>query len=175
MARADDVQRMQMALGLGAGGADPRRARPPRSLQAQILQFADGPPPGAWWFDKCLTITLGASASRPEIVAFALRAGYCGLLRFFANWVQNSAEYPSVTFALLVDGTPVQGYASIVGPKSPSLAAPDPLILPLLPGQRISVVATNATVLAISGVGARIKGWAWPTTLFNQQELEALG
>jgi len=152
------------APALGALGLLPAGLMPEEVAQVmqEYLQWADGPPPWGRWFDKAESVTLAGAAARTPVTGFRIPDGFLGLLRFFANNTQSASDITSVTFALEVDGSPIVGYSSIVGRKAPAISAPDPLILPLMGGQRVIVVATNATAAAIQGVSARLKGWYWP-------------
>lgn len=169
----DITPALSMSTGLGDVPMDPANDRlgspGPSPLVSspyeEAWRWAEYPPAWGRWFDKALQITLGASASRSEVVAMRVYPGHFGILRFFANAVGSASDSSFVTFALLVDGSPIMGYSAIVGGKSPALSAPDPLLVPLLSGQRVSVVATNSSSSGIQNVAARIKGWTWAATL----------
>ncbi len=106
-------------------------------------------------------LTLGANAVRTEICAYQLPPGVLGVLRFAAFSVANASDAPNVTFALLVDGGPVPGYASVIGSISPSLSLPKPMIRVVRGLQRVSIVATNALASTIQNVNALVAGWHW--------------
>lgn len=127
----------------------------------EIGRWLQNPP---WWgkfFDKAAQITLAGNAGLTEITAFRIQAGYLGLLRWFTNVVGSSSDAPFISYSLLLDGMPVSGYFNMIGPKSGGLTDPEPIMVPLFAGQRISVVASNSAGSSIQNVGARIKGWIW--------------
>lgn len=127
--------------------------------QVSYGRWADTVPPFGRMFDKAAQVSLAAGGPT-DIIAFRLPPGFIGLVRFFANQV-GASDAPYVTFALLVNGAPVTGYSNIIGQKSPSLTSPDALIAGIGGGNRVVVVATNASLTTLTGIGARIKGWYW--------------
>jgi hypothetical protein len=133
---------------------------PPGPL-AEIWKWVDIPPPGGRIFDKALKITLAASAIDSEIVAFKIPGSMIGLLRFFANQVGSTSDSQYVSYTLKVGDSPVTGFTNIIGPKAPGLTSPDALVVPLFSGNRVVVVASNSSTIAIQSVAARIKGWFW--------------
>lgn len=150
----------------GAGlGHDP--GAPARPLpfvwndQDEFLAWKDTPPYIHVPFDKAEEITVGASAIRQRIVAYQLPATHIGVFRFFGNQCANPSDTQFITFAVVVNGHPIPGYANIIGVKG-STDAPDPLEWPLKGNDLIEVVATNSLAAPITGVAARIKGWSWP-------------
>ena len=130
----------------------------------EIARWIESPPPWGIFFDKALQVTLAASAVRTEIVAWQNQAGFIGVLRWFANDVGSASDAQYVAFTLLRDLQSVPGYFGIIGKKASSISSPDPLVVPLYPGTRIAVVATNTLASAIQNVSARIKGWVWPAS-----------
>lgn len=152
--------------GMGFIGHDPGDPAMPRqafrwSYEAEFNQWKDTPPYIHIPFDKAEEITVGASAQRQRIVAFQLESTYVGVLRFFGNQCANPSDTQFITFAVVVNGHPIPGYANIIGVKGPT-DNPDPLEWPLKGGDIVEVIATNSLAAPISGVAARIKGWVWP-------------
>jgi len=149
--------------GAGLGHLEP--AREPLAFrwneQAEWIRWKDVPPPIHVPFDKAEEVTIGASAVRQTIVEYQLEAAHLGVLRFFGNQTANPSDTAFITFAVIVNGMPIPGYANIIGSKGP-INFPDPLEWCLRGADHIQVVATNSLAAPISGVGARIKGWSWP-------------
>lgn len=168
MTRASDMTPILSMRAFGKSGGlgqdvpgQPPRSDPQFDSWVEINTWKDSPPPIHSWFDKAEEVTILGNASRQRITAFKIPQASLGVLRFFANQTANPSDTQFITFACVVDGTPIPGYANIIGSKGP-INAPDPVVWPLYAGQVLEVIASNSQALAISGVAARIKGWYWP-------------
>jgi len=140
----------------------------PRSPLDEIARWLDLKPPFGEWYIRCESVTLLANAFKTEITAYVIPNGCYGVLRWFGNVVGNVSDYPSVTFALEIDGAPLPGFASIIGPFSPALNAPRALMDPVRPGQRIRAVASNSSAASVANVAAHFVGWFWPVEASRQ-------
>lgn len=141
---------------LGVPQGDPLR---------EITRWLDTKPPFATWFNHAEQAILLVGATRLELTAFTIPAGHFGVLRFFANSVANSSDAQYVTFAILLDGAALPGWAAITMPVCPSLQAPTPMMDPLKGGQRLSVVASSSSPAPVQGAAALIRGWMWAAQL----------
>ena len=121
-------------------------------------------PPFANWFLKGEQATLASGSGRTLITGFQIPAGCYGVLRFFSQGVQNAGDSPNVRFSLERDGTPLIGFARIVGPLTPALNQPRPMMDPLLTGQIIAIMATNTGSGTVAGVAGYLCGWFWPVS-----------
>ena len=141
-----------------------RRARSlnPAHPWEEIGRWLESKPPFARWFFKAEELTLGASASRSVVTVFRLPPSSLGVLRFFAVQVGNASDAPNVRYALELNGTPVSGFARIVGPITGSLSTPMAMMDALEGRDQVRVVATNLIASAVSNVAALIRGWYWP-------------
>lgn len=149
-----DVNRMLETAG-GMTGADT-----PAS-DIEIIASHLYPSPFDWWFNVAAPITLGASAARSVVVAFALKPGMLGILRNFSTGVANQADWDSIVWAVEVSDSPIIGFDFIQGPISDVLN-PVPLFWPLYTGQTCRVVATNLTASPITNVTAMLRGTTFP-------------
>ncbi|MCI0372307.1 MAG: hypothetical protein L0214_13270 [candidate division NC10 bacterium] len=127
-----------------------------RSLLAHYnQQFLDAE------FHEAQPVTLAASATRQEVVAFRPGAGRLGICRGVAMGVQNLADFDNIVWAITVDDASVPGFESIRGPFG-VFVYPKPVLIMLAPDQRVAVVASNLTALAIPNVTAYLMGTHWP-------------
>lgn len=134
----------------------------PRRPKEEIARWFDTKPPFADWFNICWpAVTLLANAVKTELSAFVIPPRCYGVLRFFGNVVGNTSDYPAITFALEIDGAPLTGFDSILGPLSPALNSPIPMMDALLPTQRIRAVGSNSTASSVANVQAFLRGWFW--------------
>ncbi len=131
----------------------------------EIARWFERKPPFAHWFRRGQQITLTANQLRASITGYRIPAGCLGVLRFFANQTGNASDSPSVTFALLIDGQALPGFASLIGSVSPSMQSPTPLMDPLNGQQVVQVVASNTSASSISNVAGAIIGWYWAAAL----------
>jgi hypothetical protein len=134
----------------------------PRTALDEISRWLDYKPPFARWAVRCESATVLAGAVKTELTAYVVPVGRYGVLRYFGNMVGNVSDYSSITFALEVDGAALSGFASIIGPYSPGLNAPRPLMEPLLPGQRVRIVASNGAASSVSNVSGHFQLYHWP-------------
>lgn len=134
----------------------------PRAPQDEIALWLQTKPPFADWFIRGESVNLAIGDSRIPVTAFRIPEGAVGVLVYFANSMGSAADFANVTYALLIDGVPLTGFASIIGALSLSPRAPWQIMEPLKPGQRVTVVATNIGTTAVTNVQAFIAGWFWP-------------
>jgi hypothetical protein len=120
--------------------------------------------------DVAAKITLAASASRTEVLAFQLQMGYLATIRFLGTALTNAGDYPSVTWSVLLNFNEVTGQGRFIGAKSGGITSPWPIRIDMRGGDRITVVATNSTTQSIVGVSARLAGWMWPRTVLSAEE-----
>lgn len=112
-------------------------------------------------FNSGVEITLAASASGSEVVGFPLPPTHIGV---WYTWSQSTGvpgDYANITWRLALNGVNLPDHSSIVGQVS-SMLNPEWLYTPIPQGSRVSVMADNGTAVAITTVGARIRGWHWP-------------
>lgn len=138
-----------------------------------IYKHAEFPPRAHGEIYVGARITLGASASRSEIINYRLPPGSVGVIRFFGNSITNASDVEFVEFSVLVNGSPVAGWANFVGIRSPAVSSLIPVVIPLTPSSRIEVVATNTSASAISGVAAVLRGWQWAQSLLAEDVTDA--
>jgi hypothetical protein len=127
----------------------------------EISRWLDVMPPWGSAFDRGAEVDLAAGGSRIEIIEFEVSPGEVGVLRDVGTQTETLSDLEHVTFSLLRDGAGVSGYVEWCGMKGNGAERPDPLVVPLMGGQKISVVATNTSGIALSNVAARLKGWTW--------------
>ena len=145
-----------MKRAAGIGGASPWQV---------IQSWLEIKPPFAQWFLKGEQTTLAGNAGRTLITGFRIPDSCYGVLRWLANGTSNAADSPSIRFALERDGSPVPGFARIIGKISVAMNQPRPMMEPMLSGQIIAVIAQNLSTVSVSGVAGSISGWYWPTAL----------
>lgn len=137
------------------------RAVNPRAPLDEIALWFHTKPPFASWFIRGERANLAIGDSRVALTGFRIPAGDVGVLTYFSNAVGAAADFQYVTFAIEIDGAPLNGFASIIGPLSFSTRQPWQMMEPLRGGQRVQVVATNTGATAISNVQGFVAGWYW--------------
>lgn len=119
------------------------------------------------FFDRVGVIALPALGVTAQIVAFAMPAGFTGVVKWFSNiflgggFQDGSGNY---VWQILIDGQPVEDYEAITAQLG-TLPIPTETFIPVMENQIVSVTIT--TVVVVGGglsSGARLKGWRWPST-----------
>jgi len=118
-------------------------------------------------FHEALPITLAASATRqlvvqwPQALQEQSNMGRCAIVDGIAMGTLLLSDLDNVLWSVLVDGTPWPGLDSIQGPFGVFIY-PKPVLIPLLPSQRVQIVASNLTPIAIPQVSAYLMGRSFP-------------
>src|SRR5260370_14548389 len=136
---------------------------------AEIERWLEQKPVDGDWFIRGEFATCGAGAVRVHIPGYKIEDGKLGVLHFLANACGLSTDYPNVVFELDVDNAAVPGFASIIGPLTPSIYDPFPVMVGLTPGQIVMVVASNQGPKAIANVQAPGLGWGWTITVEERE------
>ena len=155
-------------FGPGNGQPAPGEANLPTYMHSLFAhynqQFLDAE------FHEAQPVTLLANARRQEVVAFRPGAGRLGICRAVAMGVQNLADFDNIVWAITVDDSPVPGFESIRGPFG-VFVYPKPVLIMLAPDQRIAIVASNLTGVAIPNATGYLMGTHWP--MEGAQKFEA--
>jgi hypothetical protein len=119
------------------------------------------------FFDKVGVIPLPALGATATIIAFAMPAGYSGVVRWLSN-IFLGAGFTDGTgdliWQVVRDLQPVEDYEAITAQLG---TLPIPTDTFILVGQNQTISITITTVVAVGGgnsSGGRLKGWRWPTT-----------
>jgi len=112
-------------------------------------------------FDLALAAAIGAEVTCAEFITPPTFVGY---IQIFGVYILSPTAVQDVTFALLVNGGPVQGWDNIRFPPGVANFVVQnfaDLQVRIPDGARVSVVARNGSADAWT-VGAKIAGWYHP-------------
>lgn len=119
------------------------------------------------FFDRVGVIALPALATPTQIVAFAMPAGFTGVVKWLSNiylgggFTDGSND---LVWQVLIDGQPVEDYEAI-NAQLGTLPIPTETFIPVFENQTVSVqITVNVVPGGGASTGARLKGWRWPST-----------
>jgi hypothetical protein len=118
--------------------------------------------PGDLAIHEAGPVTLAASALRQDVVGYTVQAGRLALIRGVAMGCRLLSDFDNVRLDVMVDDAVVAGLDNICGPFGAFLHPHTrPVLIPLNPGQRVHIVASNLTAVAIPEVTAYLHGYHW--------------
>lgn len=118
--------------------------------------------PGDVAIHEASPVTLAASASRQDVVSYTVQSGRLAFIRGVAMGCRLLSDFDNVRWDVMVDDAVVPGLDNICGPFGAFLHPHTrPVLIPLNPGQRVHIVATNLTAAAIPEVTAYVHGYSW--------------
>jgi hypothetical protein len=119
-------------------------------------------------FEEASPVTLAASAVQQEVVRWPRNgtdnSAMLALVRGVAMGPASPTDWDNIVWQVLVDGAAVPGYDRIIGPFG-VFVYPKPVLIPLLPDQVVSIVASNLTAAPIALVTAAVEGNYFPAIL----------
>lgn len=140
---------------------NPARLVIPQSLaEAEIYKWWSNPPPRRIERQDGAVVDLAANASRTEITYLDIPDGSLGVWWLWAQSIGLVSDLRNVTWHLTINGTPKEGFYSLLAPDFFGTLT-DPMwcgwIVP--GGSRLAVLASNGTASIISSVGAYIRAY----------------
>jgi hypothetical protein len=119
------------------------------------------------FFDRVGVIATPALGATATVVAFAMPAGYTGLVRWLSNIFLGAGFTDgsgNLVWRVLRDAQAVEDYENITAQLG-TLPIPTDTFIPVQENQTVSITITTVVLPgAGTSIGGRLKGWRWPST-----------